>query len=345
MAKIIIDIEQIVDNYLVLKDYSTAKGVLITPVTKVVAGDIVVARALSEAGAEVLADSRIKNIRKFVKQGINSKFLLLRSPAKSELEDVVKYSDFSLNSSIETVGLLDNEAGRQHKKHGIILMLEMGDLREGTTVENAIQIKKHIDSLDNVYLKGIGANFACYGGVIPSLDKMKTLSDVVDYFGNLDWVSGGNSANLLWLSETKNVGNVNHLRIGEAIMLGCETIRREQFLDLNTDSFVLSAEVIESEKKYSVPDGEIAQDAFGNVPVFQDIGFIYRAIIALGRQDVGVGGLDLMVGGCSILGASSDHLILKTDLKLDVGQVVEFTPNYSCLLRAMTSPYIKKVYK
>jgi len=47
-----------------------------------------------------------------------------------------------------------------------------------------------------------------------------------------------------------------------------------------------------------------------------------------------------------IMGASSDHLIVDftRDSSVKVGDVISFIPGYSSLLRAMTSPYVEKVY-
>ena len=103
--------------------------------------------------------------------------------------------------------------------------------------------------MNNVYLKGIGSNFACYAGTIPSDQKMRELSSISKSFPDIDWVSGGNSANISWVRNTNNMYSINHLRLGESIMLGRETLLREPIPKLNLDAFVLTAEVIEFEKK------------------------------------------------------------------------------------------------
>ncbi|MGB5848209.1 MAG: alanine/ornithine racemase family PLP-dependent enzyme, partial [Ignavibacteriaceae bacterium] len=92
----------------------------------------------------------------------------------------------------------------------------------------------------------------------------------------------------------------------------------------------------------SVPYGDVCQDAFGNVPEFQDLGQIKRAILGVGLQDVLVSGLNPRLD-IEILGASSDHIIVNAkQLDLKVGNEVEFDLNYGALLAAMTSPYITK---
>jgi predicted amino acid racemase len=203
--------------------------------------------------------------------------------------------------------------------------------------------------MQGVKLEGVGTNLACFGGVRPTEANMRELSAIAGYlqrkFGiNFEIVSGGNSANYQWFVSTPDVGLINHLRIGEAILLGCDTLTREPIPCLYTDVFTLVAEVIELKTKPSRPYGEIAQDAFGHVPVFEDKGNMRRAILALGRQDVDVSAIKPRINA-NVLGASSEHLIL--DIKeqsLEVGAEVRFDVGYSALLRAMTSPYVEKVY-
>ena len=344
MSRIEIDLDQIRENYARLKALTDQKDISIYPVTKVVAGDLRVARTLESVVVGTMADSRIENIQHLKQAGIRSDFLLLRAPAYSEMEDVIKYANYSLNSSMETILRLNQEAGKQGKQHGIVLMLEMGDLREGTSVANALEISNRIKKLGNVYLYGVGANFACYGGVAPTAEKMQELSKHAESFPEIQIVSGGNSANISWLLETDDTYSINNLRIGEAIMLGLETLNREHIPGLNREAFVLAAEVIEVEDKESQPYGEIAQDAFGNVPEFEDEGIITRAILSIGRQDVDPDGLTPFNGRHTILGASSDHLIIKADEGIRVGDEVYFTPSYSALLRLMTSPFVQKKY-
>ena len=157
-------------------------------------------------------------------------------------------------------------------------------------------------------------------------------------------VSGGNSANYQWFVSTPDVRLVNHLRIGETILLGCDTLTRERIPGLYTDAFTLVAEVIEVKTKLSQPYGEIAQDAFGRVPVFEGTANMERAILALGRLDVDGSAIKPRIKA-EVLGASSDHLILDVSgLDLEVGAEVRFDVRYSALLRAMTSPYVEKVY-
>ncbi len=281
--------------------------------------------------------------------GIQAQFILLRTPFPSQIEDVVRYTDISLNSELSVIKALSKSAVKQDTTHKLILMVELGDLREGIMPSDLEDTVRAVIEMDGIELVGIGTNLACFGGIKPDEEKMGYLSsiarDVEEKFGlTLEFVSGGNSANYSWFISTEDIGRINNLRLGESIYLGCETLYRKHIPGLFTDAFTLVTEVIELKIKPSVPYGEVCQDAFGNVPEFQDCGQIRRAILGVGLQDVHVSGL-YPKSDIDILGTSSDHIIVNAkQIDLKVGNEVEFDLNYEALLSAMTSPYVIKKY-
>jgi len=345
--RIQINLEKIAHNAKVLKELYGAKGIEVVGVTKAVCGDPAIAEIFVKSGINTLADSRIDNIKRMRSAGIQAQFLLLRTPSLSLAEEVVKYADFSLNSELSVIKRLSECAIENHIIHKIILMVELGDLREGIMPSELDNTIKEVVGLDGIKLVGIGCNLACFGAIKPDEEKMRHLSglaiDIEGKFGlTLSYVSGGNSANYSWFMSTSDIGRVNNLRLGESILLGNETLLKKPIPGLFTDAFTLIAEVIESKIKPSKPSGEVCQDAFGNVPEFQDRGLINRAILNVGLQDVQVSGLTPRLD-IEILGASSDHLILNTKkIAIEIGDELEFDLNYGALLSAMTSPYIHK---
>jgi len=347
--RIEIDLAKIAHNTKKLKELYSSKGIGVIGVTKVVCGDPMIVDVLIKSGINTLADSRITNIRRMLKAGIQAQFFLLRTPIPSQAESVVKYADISLNSELSVVKSLSKFAVKNNTTHKIILMVELGDLREGLMPSDLEDIVREVVELEGIELSGIGTNLACFGGIKPDEEKMGYLSslarEVEERFDlTLEFVSGGNSANYNWFMTTEDVGRINNLRLGESIYLGRETLYRKPIPGLFTDAFTLVAEVIESKIKPSVPYGEFCQDAFGNIPKFQDHGQIRRAILGVGLQDVLVSGLTPR-SAINILGASSDHIIVDAkEIDLNVGNEVEFNLNYGALLSAMTSPYIMKKY-
>ena len=346
--RIEIALSQIRHNARILSELYGQKGISLMGVSKATLGDPAIAEAMIQGGVKFIADSRLENIQKMQKAKISTQFVLLRT-ALSQAESTIKNVDISLNTELKTVKELSHYATMHNKIHQIILMVEMGDLREGILPYDLSKFVKETLNLPNIKIVGIGCNLACYGGIKPDNQNMRKLSELADAIEkefqiDLEVISGGNSANYDWYESAEKVRRINNLRIGESILLGCETVNRKPIPGLYTTAFQLIAEVIESKEKPSLPFGEICQDAFGNVPTFRDRGIRQRVIIALGRQDVLVSGLkpnhDL-----EILGASSDHIVLDSkNYDLKVGSEVKFNLDYGALLAAMTSPFIKKQF-
>jgi len=348
MPRIEISLAQIQDNARMLSELYGQKGISLMGVSKAVLGEPSIVEAMVQGGVHVIADSRIENIQKMKMAGISTQFVLLRTPL-SQAESVAKSADISLNTEIETLKKLSHYAKAQNKIHQVIIMVELGDLREGVLPCDLPEFIRKTLSLSHIKLMGIGCNLACHGGVKPNDKNMRELSALAgaiekEFEISLEIISGGNSANYEWYKSAGDIGRINNLRLGESILLGCETVNRKAIPGLHTRAFQLIAEVIESKQKPSLPFGEIGQDTFGNVPNFQDRGIHQRSIIALGRQDIQVSGLK-PDNKLEILGSSSDHIILdSSNHNLQVGDEVMFDLDYSGLLSAMTSPFIRKQF-
>ncbi|MFT5837442.1 MAG: putative amino acid racemase [Candidatus Azotimanducaceae bacterium] len=309
-----------------------------------------IANAWLRAGVCGLGDSRIENFDALRRANIESSMTLIRSPMLSQAEQVVALTHVSLNTELAVIRALSVAAQKADRIHGVILMVELGDLREGIMPELLESTVAEVLRLPHITFEGIGANLACRSGVSPDETNMAELSllavslEVV--FGiTIKTVSGGNSANLNWALSGADTGRINNLRLGEALLLGREPLHRQVIEGLHTDAITLIAEVIESKRKPSKPWGEMAQSAFGEVTPGDDQGSITQSILAIGRQDIDPDGLTPSTG-IKILGASSDHLVVDSSRalnQLSVGGELTFQLNYSALLRAMTSPYITKV--
>ncbi|MGI9017557.1 MAG: alanine racemase, partial [Euzebya sp.] len=230
----------------------------------------------------------------------------------------------------------------------VILMVELGDLREGIMLEDLPAVLACAISLPNIQVRGLGANLACRSGVVPDVVNMAVLDRAVaqceTILGRpLEVVSGGNSANLSWALHAADVGRVNDLRVGEAIMLGCDPLDRTPIAGLHQDAFTLVVEVIESGVKPSAPWGQRGQTAHGPGEDPIDCGPIAQSILAIGRQDTDPDGLT-PPEGMTIIGCSSDHLLVRTARPLAIGSEVSFGLGYGALVRAMTSPFVARQF-
>ena len=352
--RLVIDLNKVKNNLNKITEMVKSSGCSIMIVTKGYSGDEEVYKILENSDIDYIADSRIQNLKKY--EGTKKERVLLRLPMNSEAEEVVKYADISLNSELTTIRNLNRAAAKENKIHKILLMIDLGDLREGIFFKNEDEIFSTVEEilkLKNIQLFGLGVNLTCYGAVIPQNDNLSISVDIgkkieKKYNIKLHMISGGNSSSLHLINKKELPEGINNLRIGEAFLLGGETAYGEMLEGFYDDAFTLEAEIIELKEKQSVPIGETGVDAFGNKPVYEDRGIIKRAIIAVGRQDVDPDNLHPIDSKIDILGASSDHLILdvtKSDKDYKVGDIVNFKLSYSSLLRATTSSYVEREYK
>jgi len=345
-------LDKITHNASVIRELCHKNGIKLFAVTKVFCAEEKIVKSFINVDIDGLADSRIENLKILKNMNTGLPLMLLRLPELSIAKEVVEYSDLSLNSEIKTLKALDKNAKKLGKRHKVIIMFDVGDLREGVWPDNAENFFEDALKLKNIDIVGIGTNTACFGGVIPSPENMGTLVEIRDniqkVFGiELPIISGGNSSALRLLKSGKMPREINNFRIGEAIVLGRDVIDRSPFPDTVQDTFILNAEIIELKVKPSVPIGERGQNAFGEEKDFPQRGEILRAILAIGRQDADIEGLTPVDKDVEILGASSDHLIVElknNNSGYSVGEYIQFYPDYGCLLALMTSKYIEKRY-
>jgi predicted amino acid racemase len=351
---ITIDLEKIEHNTRTIVDMASSSKIDVMGVTKACCGDPQVGRAMLRGGAVGLADSRIENIKKMKDAGIDTEFMLLRTPMPSQVRRVVEHADISLNTEIEVVKRISDECLERGADHSVVLMVEMGDLREGVNREHIEATVEKVLSMDGVGLSGLGMNLACYAGVVPTLDKVKEFDHIVEcvedkYGVKFQIISGGNSGNIpLLMDDPKSMtpSRINNLRIGEGILLGLETVNRGPIPGTNQDTFTIHAEMIEFNEKPSVPDGVVSQNAYGETPEFEDHGRINRGIVSLGRQDTIIEDLVPLDRNVVIMGSSSDHLVVRfLSEGQTVGSILMFRPRYGALVQAFTSPYIAKEYR
>ncbi len=344
-----VDLDKIAHNTQTLVERLAPRGIQVIGVTKAALGAPPVAIAMQRGGATGLGDSRIENIETMSDAAIAGPFTLIRSPMPSQVGRVVTTAATSFNSEADVLDQLSSAAYARHRLHAIVLMVELGDLREGVLVDDLFALVAHTLDCPNLTLAGLGTNLACQSGVAPDATKMTALSDLVDAveakFGlELPIVSGGNSANLDWALSGVDTGRVNQLRLGEAILLGHEPLHGRPLDGLYTDAVTLVAEVIESKVKPTQPWGTVARSAFGAATPRSGSGTRRQSLLALGRQDVDPDGIT-PVHPVTVLGASSDHLVVDTGGEVyPVGSELRFELDYSALLRAMTSPFVTKEF-
>ncbi|OUO92842.1 alanine/ornithine racemase family PLP-dependent enzyme [Cloacibacillus sp. An23] len=351
--KLIINLEKIQENTEILYGRTKKCGIEIYGVTKGCSADINVARRLINGGCSCLMDSRIQNLYSLRKGGINVPLFLLRIPMLSELSALLDIADGTVVSAEESIAPLETICRARQKSMNVIVMVDVGDLREGINPEDILRVGTSLAACRYVHCIGIGTNVGCFGGILPSAQNLSTLvtckAALEDSLGyQIDVVSGGATSSLDLISQHIMPSEVNNLRIGEGILLGTNLMGYSRIIEgLHRDAFILEAEVVEVYVKPSKPFGRIGMNAFGQAPHFEDKGRRLRAIIALGRQDVNPDGLTPMDEGVEILGTTSDHMVLDVEGCTTApvyGQKLRFLMNYSAMLMLTTSKYVHREY-
>lgn len=345
-----IDLKKIEHNARTIVNQCKEHGVSVAGVTKGTLGMPEVARAMIRGGIEWIGESRLDNMERLRRNNIEIPLLLIRSPHKSEIERVISLANISLNTECEILEALSEASIKRGIVHKVIIMVDLGDLREGVWPDELLPLAKETLKMQGIKIIGLGTNLTDLNGTIPTYEnnmQLVELAEEVEAHCNIkfEYLSAGNSSSLKLMASGKMPKRINHFRIGEGILLGRETVYREVWPETYQDAFVLYSEIIERKLKPSVPIGVIGQDAFGNIPTVEDKGMMIRSILNIGRQDMKPDGLVPKNANIKILGATSDHLLVDSTgaQNLGVGDIVSFDLNYGSLLAAMTSPFVKKV--
>jgi len=351
--RIEVDCERIRRNTEAIVKVCAERNIEVAGVTKACCGHPEVARAMLAGGVRMLAESRLKNVQRLRDAGIDTDIMLLRLPCLSEVDQVVRLTQVSLNSQLGTVRALSRAAQAHGVTHQVMLMVETGDRREGVMPEEAVAAARRMGGLPGIELVGIGTNVSCIGGVLPTQENTQLLVDVAEDVertlgGRLRVISGGHTASLALIERGEMPSRVNQLRIGEGILLGVDSAGNWPLPAPHQDAFNVVAEVVEVETKPSLPEGPITIDAFGRTPHWEDLGIRRRAILAMGEQDLRIDGLRPKQPGVTIVGASSDHLVVdvtEADPPIRLGDELEFDPMYAAVATAMASFGVTQVIK
>lgn len=338
-------------------------GIELMGVNKVFNGMPETAEAIVKSGIKVVAEVLPCNLIKI--KDVPCEKVLLRSPGFSEIPDVIRYADISLVANIETLEALSKEAVRQSKPHKVMLMIDMGDIREGIWFEDRDEIDAAVQKtieLPGLEIYGLGTNFGCYGTVLPSYENTTAFIEIARQLKEkfdikLRYLSGGNSTSSHLLEEGKMPKEINQLRIGAEYIFGIE-YEKEKYLDgychsqknINkyvSNSYILKSEIIELREKPTVPVGELSVDAFMRVKTFTDRGVRKQAILALGMQDVPYENIHPVDERIQILGQTSNHMVIDIeDAKNDyqLGSIIPFEIDYTALMLLCNAASVSKVF-
>lgn len=353
MAFITLNPQKLKENYDYLDHLFKAENIEWGVVSKLLCGNRTFLEELLKLPLNQVSDSRISNLKMIKTIRPDVETVYIKPPAKRSVKNVVKYADVSFNTEYKTIKLLSDAASEAVKTHKIVIMIELGELREGVMRDSFIDFYEKVFKLPNIQIVGIGTNLTCMYGVLPNQDKLIQLSlykQLVEakFKRAIPYVSGGASVTIPLIERRLLPEGINHFRVGETLYLGTDVYHNKPFPQMHNDVFKLYAEVIELNEKPVVPTGELGYNLHGEKVDFDDSlsgRTSLRAIVDVGLLDIEQEHLAPVYSDVDIVGASSDMIVL--DLKengrgLKVGDLVEFKMDYMGVLRIMNSNYVEK---
>ena len=342
------------ENYAFLDKIFKSRNIQWGVVSKLLCGNTIYLKEIIALGVREIHDSRISNLKKIKTLDPDIQTVYIKPPAKRSIEKIVRYADISFNTEIYTIQLLSDEAVKQKKIHKIIIMIEMGDLREGVMGEELIAFYGTILQMPNIEISGIGTNLNCLSGVMPTQDKLIQLSlykQLIEAKFNISipFVSGGTSVAIPLILKNANPLAVNHFRIGEALFFGKDLFTGDTIEGMHNDVFKLYAEIIEITEKPNTPTGELGENVAGNSFSMNDVDDLgmtsLRAILDIGLLDMQPQYIESDDADITIVDASSDMLVIdisKSKKSYNIGDLVAFKIRYMGALYLLNSEYIDK---
>lgn len=355
MAKLIVHLSHLIENIEIINTFMKMSKKEWSLVIKVLGTDKIVLEKLLQhpviLGAHSIAVSHWKSLKMVKDLNPALSTMFIKPPSLKNIPQIVKYADVSLNTNLSTIRAIDVEAGKQRKKHQIIVMIEMGELREGIKREGLIPFYKQIFKLPNIEIIGIGTNLGCMYGVQPTYDKLIQLvlyEQLIEakFKQNLELVSGASSITLPILEKGKVPQGINHFRIGEAAFLGVSPLDQKPLLGLNTDAFIFEATILEAYRKESHPDGIISEAGIGHTnedSSSDDSSF--KAVVDFGILDVDAEYLVPEDPQIKFFGNSSDLTVYdlgENPNHYKVGDVLRFRLRYLAVAKLMYSRFVEK---
>jgi len=356
MAFLEMDTIKLKKNFAFLNDLFIENDINWAVVSKVLCGNKVYLTELLKLDIKQVCDSRLTNLKN-IKQ-INEKVetIYIKPPSSRDISKIIQYADISINTEVSTIKALSRMAKKHNKNHKIIIMIEMGELREGVLRDDFMKFYEKVFELDNIEVVGIGTNFSCLYGVLPNADKLIQLSlyeQLIEAKFNkmIPFVSGGSSVVIPLIFANILPKGINHFRVGESLFLGTDVYNDHQIKEMEHDIFKLYVEIIELTEKPTIPSGEMGTNVEGRSISFgnDELGDqSYRAIINVGLLDVDEKHIWPSDKDIEFVGSSSDMIVIdlkNNPNKYKVGNLLEFHMDYMGILRLMNSKYIDKKIK
>ena len=353
MAYITLNAKKLKDNYTRLDKLFAKEKIQWAVVTKLLCGNRTFLQEVINLGIKQLCDSRVSNLKSIKQLAPDIETIYIKPPPARSIPEIVRYADISLNTELRTLKLISKEALKQNKIHKVIIMIELGELREGVMRDDLIKFYENVFTLPNIEITGIGTNLTCLYGILPNHDKLIQLSlykQLIEakFNKSIPLVSGGSSVSIPLILQKLLPSGINHFRVGETLFLGTDVYHDTVLKGMHNDIFRLYTEIIELIEKPTRPMGEMGTNVEGHSFDFTDSEngqTSYRAILDLGLLDAESKHIRPVDKQIHFAGSSSDMIVIdlgKNEKKYKTGDLIEFRLDYMGALRIMNSRYIEK---
>lgn len=306
-------------------------GIDVWGVTKAVAGQPDIARAMLDGGCSALAETRLTAVTRMRRAGVPGPFYLLRSPAYCEVEECIALTQGSLVADRGVLGLLADEAASAGKVHEVIVMADLETGREGFLPEEIPALCRVVVERASLSLLGLGIYFEWQGDADEQARKLEKLRDIAQDVGQvlstpLAMISGGSTSIIrTQLLRGCVPAGVNNLRLGTAILLGiASSIGPQKIPGFEQDTFEVECELNEVKRRG------------------RRIG-----LLSMGHTDADPSYLFPLEPGVKVLKAFSDHTLVDledADPSLAAGDCLHFQLGYFALTKLMHSPWVDHIY-
>lgn len=322
-------------NFITLKSRCDSRGVELMAVTKAIGSYPPVVEVFSRGGLKLIGDSNPSCLEPLGGTGLRR--TLLKTPPSVFQPGRRTWEEAYVSSPWDSPG-----SGE------VVVVLEAGDGKDGVPPEDAPRVLRALET-QGCRVVGLGVNFSCLRGLLPTEDLWADLADTVASlrreFPGLKTVSAGGTVVAEWL-DLPVVLPITQLRCGEGILLGRDSSRSGVIRGLRTDTAEIRGEILEVRDKVFSPHIPLqGQDAFGRIPDEKVGKAGRRAVLDLGALAAPAGDLEPLNEGVTILGQTYDFLVVELEgpaVSFRPGQSLRFRPGYGALSQGSLSPFVKK---
>jgi ornithine racemase len=349
--QVLIHIDKLRHNLSFIRGICRKAGLQPVWITKGCQAHPEILKLLAETPGEMIGDVSPANLAK-ARKLVTGKLMMVQLPDPDKAAAIGTGTDVWLVSDPAHARMIAAAARRQGSLPELVLMVDVGNRREGVMPDRAVNTAAAIQAVEGIALTGLGTSVGCYGGYRAGLADMRQLVTIAENVEakldcRFDILSAGSGTMLLELAvQGKLPERVNQLRIGAAAFVGEMPPTKTAIPGLYHDAFILQGEVLETSLKPSMPACATGVDAFGKQVVFKDRGPRRLCVLNFGLLEVDAYGLTPLDQGLCIVGATSNYTLCdatRCDSQPSIGDTLSFRMAYSSMARAMASDDVEKV--